>query len=89
MAALGRLADLEQPVCWNVLGLPLQLERPDGLDVDGLADECKRRLPEQYIAGLRRLFEARGHIHRVARRQALLGSRDDHPGVDPDPRLDA
>ena len=89
VAALGRLEHSQQPVGGNGAGLSLQLERRDGLDLDGVTDEVERRLAEQHLARLRRLLEPRGDVHRVARRQPLLGAGHDGARVQPDARLDA
>ena len=89
VAALGRLEHPQQPVRANGVGLPLQLERRDGLDLDGLAHELERRLAEQHLARLCRLLEPCGDVDGVARRQALLGAGDDGARVQPDARLDS
>ena len=89
VAALGRLEHPQQPVRANGVGLPLQPERRDGLDLDGLAHELERRLAEQHLARLCRLLEPCGEVDGVARRQALLGAGDDGARVQPDARLDS
>ena len=60
-------ADREQPVGGNALGLALQLERLDRLDLDGVAHEPVGRLADQHLVGRRRLLEPRRDVDRVAR----------------------
>jgi hypothetical protein len=88
VAALGCLADLQEPVRANRLRLPLELERRDRLYLDRLADQCERGLSEQHLARPRRLLEPRGDVDGIPRRQAFLGPGDDHAGVEPDACLE-
>ena len=62
---LGRQA--EQAIGGHRLRLPLQLERLDRLDLDGVADEPVRLLADQDLESRRRLLEPRGDVDRVAR----------------------
>ena len=85
----GRAAQLHEPERRDRFGLALEIERGDGVDVDGIPDEAVGRLAEQDLAGLRGLLEPRGDVHGVARDQALAGRGvpgDDLPGVHADPR---
>ena len=69
--------------------LPLRLDRPRLAELERAADEGRGALPDEYVAGLRRLFEARGHVHRVAgRERAALARAADHDlaGIDADPQ---
>jgi len=76
--------NLEQPVGGNGPRFALQLERRDCLHLDGTARQSECFRSEQYLARLRCLLEARCDVDRVARRQALLRSRHDLAGRDPD-----
>ena len=58
------------------LRLPLQGERFDGLQTDGIAYEEPRLSADEHLAGCRRLFEAGGDVHRVARDERLALSAD-------------
>ena len=64
-------ADREQPVGGNALGLALQLERLDHLDLDGVPHEPVGRLADQDLVGRRGLLEARRDVDRVARHEPL------------------
>ncbi len=67
---------------------PLGLDRPRLAELERVAEEGRGALPDERVAGLRRLFEARGDVHRVARRERapLAGAADhDLAGVDADP----
>ena len=58
-------------------------------ELERAADEGRGALPHECAAGLRRLFEARGHVHRVAgRERAALARAADHDlaGVHADPQ---
>ncbi len=71
------------------LGLPLERERLDGLDADGVADEQPRLGADEHLAGCRGLLEARGDVDGVAGDERLaLAADDDFAGVDADPRLE-
>ena len=65
MSAVGR----------DRLGLALEVERGDGLDLDRVLDESVGRLAEEDLAGLGRLLEPGGDVHRVARDEPLAGAR--------------
>ena len=81
----------EEPVRRNTLGLALQLQRLDGLDLDRVPDEPIGRLADQHVECGRGLLEPRGHVHRVARHEALCARRvagDDLARVDPGPVLE-
>ena len=69
--------------------LPFRLDRPRLAELERAADEGRGALPDEYVAGLRRLFEARGHVDRVAGREraALARAADrDLAGIDADPQ---
>ena len=85
MPSLGRIVHMQEPGGGERLALALQHQRRHGLDFGCLADERKRRLADEHLAGLRRLFEAGGHVDGVTRREALLGSRHHLAGHDADP----
>ena len=85
--ALRRLAHAQQPVGGNRLGLALQLERLDRLDLGRVADERERRLPDQHLARLRRLLQPRRDVDRIAGRQPLLRPRHHLAGHHADPPL--
>ncbi len=59
--------------------LPLRLDRPRLAELERAGDDGRGALPHEHVAGLRRLFEARGHVHRVAgRERAALARAADH-----------
>ena len=87
--ALRRLAHAQEPVGGNRLGLALQLERLDRLDLGRVADECERRPSDQHLARLRRLLQPGRHVHRIARCQPLLRPRHHLARHDADPPLDS
>ena len=68
---------------------PFSSKRLDGLGLDCVARQAKRRLAEQDLPRLRCLLEPRRDVDGVPGRQPLLGARDDLAGVDADPALDA
>ena len=72
--ALRRVVHAQQPVGGNRLGLALQLEGLDRLDVGCVANERERRLADQHVARLRRLLQPSGDVDRIARREPLLAS---------------
>ena len=88
-ATVRRVADVDQAVGRDPLGLALELERLDRLDLDLPADEAVGDLADQHLVRRRGLLEARRDVHGVARREALLrvlvGVRDHLAGVDADP----
>ncbi len=68
----------------------MSVERLDGLDANGVADEEPRLGADQDLAGARRLLETRGDVDRVAGDERLaLAADDDLARVDADPRLEA
>ena len=77
----------QQPVGGNRLGLALQLEGLDRLDVGSVADERERRLTDQYVARLRRLLQPSGDVDRIPGREPLLRPRHDFARHDADPSL--
>ncbi len=89
MCSLRRLAHAQEPKSRNGLGLALQLERLDRLDLGPVADERKRRLPDQHLARLGSLLQPRGHVDRVARHQTFFGAGHHLAGGEADPRLKA
>ena len=73
--AVGVGRHRDEPVGGDGLGLPLQLERFDGLDLDRvLHDQAVGRAPSSTcpVGGL---LEPGGDVHRVARDQTLPGRR--------------
>ena len=58
--------------------LPFRLDRPRLAELERAAYEGHGALPNEYLAGLRRLFEARGHVYCVTGREraALAGAAD-------------
>ena len=85
--ALRRIAHPQQPIGGNRVGLALQLERFDRLDVSCVSDERQCRAPHQHVARLRRLLQPRRDVDRVTGRKALLSPRHHLPGHDADPPL--
>jgi hypothetical protein len=59
------------------LGLPLQRERFERLDIDRFTHELERRLPDQHFARAGGLFESGRDVDGVAGREPLLGPCDD------------
>ena len=89
--ALDRLRDREQAIRRDVLGLALEHERIDGLDVDRIAHQAMGELADQHLLGRCRLLQASGDVDRVARHQPLAkaGVPGDHlSGVHADLALD-
>ena len=93
-AVRGRL---EQPVSDQRLGLPLRLNRRDGLDDDGSSDEPVGRLAEQDLARRGGLLEPGSDVDRVAEHDGVAGREhlapssvagDDLARVDSDPHRD-
>ena len=89
MPPLRRVANAQEPVGGDRLGLALQLEGLDRLDLGRLADERERRLPDQHLARLRRLLESRRDVDSIAGRQPLLGPGHHLAGHDADPSLES
>ena len=85
---LRRLANTQEPEGGNRLGLALQLEGLDRLDLGRVSDERERRLSDQHLARLRRLLQPRRDVDRIAGRQPLLGPRHHLAGHDADPSLE-
>ncbi len=67
------VAHVDQPVGGHALGLALELERLDRLDLDLAPHEAVGDLADEHLVGRRRLLEPGGDVDRVAGRQALLG----------------
>ena len=84
---LRRLAHAQEPVGRDRLGLALQLERLDRLDLDCVAGERERRRSDQHLARLGRLLQPRRDVDRVAGRQPLLGAGHDLARHHADPPL--
>ena len=78
---LGRVAHPQQPICGNRVGLALQLERFDRLDLRRVADEREGRASHQNLARLRRLLQPSGDVDRVTGRKASAP-----PSPSPPPR---
>ena len=89
MTAFRRIAHPYEPVGGHRVGLALQLQRFDGLRLDGTANQVERRLADQHLSGRRSLLEPRGDVDGVAGREALVRARHDLAGHDPDAALEA
>ena len=85
--ALRRVTHPQQPIGGNRVGLALQLERFDRLDVGCVADERERRLADQHLTRLRRLLQPSGDVDRVPGREPLLRPRHHLTRHDADPPL--
>ena len=72
----------DEAVRGNRVGLPLEQQRLDRLDLDGSARQRTRPFSEQDLAGRSGLLEPRGDVDRVARRKALFRPGDHLAGVD-------
>ncbi len=86
------LQDAQESVGTERYSLPLQSQRLDGLDFDGVACEPMRPLADQDVARVGRLLEPGGDVDGVARCEPLAGrglAGDDLTGVHPDPHLEA
>jgi hypothetical protein len=86
-----RGAGAKELVGGDALGLALELQRLDGLDLDGVPDEIVRWLPDQHLARRSVLFEPRRDVHRVAGDESLAGgdvAGDDLARVDAGPVLE-
>ncbi len=70
-------------------GFALELQRLDGLDLDGVADQMQGRLPDQHLAWWGRLLQSCSDVDRVTGRQPLLGSGHDLAGRHADSPLEA
>ena len=83
------LEHLEQAKRLDGLGLPLQRERLDWLDPNGVADEEPRLGADERLPRRRGLLESRGNVDGVAGDERLaLPADDDLARVDADPRLE-
>ena len=87
--ALGSFARRDERMAGDRLGLALQLEQPLLSNLHRGRDERERFRADQYLAGLRRLLQARSDIDRVTGGKPLLGAGQHLAGVDSDPALDA
>ena len=78
--AFAGLGDRDEPVRGDTLGLALELERLDRLDLDGVAHEAVGQVSEQYLLLSRRLLQPCGDVDSVARDQSLArrGIPGDH-----------
>jgi hypothetical protein len=85
---LRRVANTQEPEGRHRLGLALQLERVNGIDLGRVSDERERRLSDQHLARLRCLLQPRRDVDRIAGRQPLLGPRHHLAGHDADPSLE-
>ena len=72
---LRRVVHPYEPVRRDGLGLSLELEGRDRLDLDRVLHERERRLSEQHLAGVRSLLQPGGHVDRVTGREPLLRPR--------------
>ena len=68
-------ADGDELIRRHALALPLELERLDRLDLDGIADEPVRELTEQHLHRRRRLLKPRRDVHGVADDEPLARRR--------------
>ena len=69
--------------------LSLRLDGSRLAELERAADQGRGPLPDEHVAGLRRLFEPRGHVHRVAGRERAALARAAHrdlTGIDADPQ---
>ncbi len=86
-----RTHDLDEPVRLDLVGLALEFQGFDELDIDGVSDEVVGNLTDEHLARWRGLLEARGGVHGVAGDQALSGGRvagNDLSGVHAGPVLE-
>src|SRR6476659_9648592 len=77
---------MQELVGGNAFRLALELQRLHRLDLDGVAHQLVRRLPDQDLTGGRRLFQPGGNVDGVAGHEPLAGgdvARDDLAGIDP------
>ena len=79
----------EQAVGRDRLGLALQGQRLDRLDLDGILGQLQRRVADQDLARLGGLLEPGGEVDRVTGGQALRRAGDDLAGRHADAPLDA
>ena len=87
---VGVVRHLEEPKCLDQLGLPLQREWLDRLDLHRVAHEQPGLGADQRLRRGCRLLEARSDVDRVSGDERLtLAADDDLARVDPDPRLEA
>jgi hypothetical protein len=77
MRALRRRQQGDETVSRHRLGLAPECERRDRFRLERSAHEPQGGLADQDLARLCRLLERGGGVHRVARREALLGAGDD------------
>ena len=82
-------AHREQAMRGDRLGLALQDERRHLLDLDRVARQPERRIADQDFARGACLFQSRGEVDGVARRESLRRAGDDLAGRDADPALAA
>ena len=86
---VGARKHLDESVCLDGGGLPLQRERLDRLDPNRIAHEKSSRGADQRFACSGRLLEACCDVDRIARDERLaLPADDDLAGVDADPSLE-
>jgi hypothetical protein len=85
-ARLG--ADGDERIRRDWLRLPLQVKQPRIVHFDSVPRQPTRRLPDQDLPRLGRLFQPGCDVHRVARGEPLLGAGDDLPGRDADSTFD-
>ena len=85
----GQLAaDGDQRIRRDGLRLPLQVEQPRLVYFDCVPRQPVRRLPDQDLSRLGRLFQPGCDVHRVARGEPLLGAGDDLSRRDADSTFD-
>ena len=81
------LDHLQQPESPHRIGLSFEHERLHRFDLDRTTREVVGRLADQNFVGLRGLLETRSDIDGVTCCEALFGTRDDLPTVDPSAQL--
>ena len=85
MPPLRRVANSQEPIGGDRLGLALQLEGLDGFDLDRLAHQRERRPPDQHLARLRACSSLAATL--TASPKPLLGPGHHLAGRDADPSL--
>ena len=80
---VGGGVDGDEPKRLHRLSLPLQLERLDGVDRDGVSNEREGLGADQDLSGRSRLLESRGHVDRITRNERLALAGYDLARVDP------
>ena len=84
---IGAFDHPQQAVRDHRLLLPLRVDRLDRLDLDRVAHQRERSLPDQHLARPRTLLQARGDVHGVSGHERFAASGDHLPAVDADAQL--